>query len=88
MAAGIPITVQVGDAVLEVETVPVAGTQGTSRLGDSAEQVRDAFTRAQQAIVEIAASTVQVIEGAAGGPPGRTRWRSSSASASPPRARS
>jgi hypothetical protein len=45
--------------------VPVTGTEPTSRLGDAADQVKDAFGRAQEAIVEIASSTVRAIDKAA-----------------------
>ncbi|MER5434618.1 CU044_2847 family protein [Streptomyces sp. NPDC002588] len=63
MAVG-SITVRVGESELLVETAQVAGTQPTSRAGDTAERVREAFLRAQNAIVEIAASTMEVLEGA------------------------
>lgn len=62
---GATLPVRVGDIELLVETVPVAGTQATSaasRIADAADNVRDAFVRAQSAIVEVAASTMQVIE--------------------------
>lgn len=60
------IPVRVGDVELLVETTPVAGSEPTSRLSDAVEHVEDAFTRAQQAILEIAASTAGVIGEAAG----------------------
>jgi hypothetical protein len=50
---------------LLVETTPVAGTEPTSALGDATDRVVDAFDRARQAIVEIAASTADVIGKAA-----------------------
>ncbi|MFD4602224.1 CU044_2847 family protein [Streptomyces sp. NPDC058464] len=60
--AGGSITVQVGETELLVETVPVSGTQATSRVGDAAQGVRDAFVRAQNAIVEVATSTIAVLD--------------------------
>ncbi|MFC4031964.1 CU044_2847 family protein [Streptomyces polygonati] len=51
-----------GSTSLQIETTAVAGTQQTSRLADAARQTSDAFARAQQAIVDIAASTVEIIE--------------------------
>ncbi|MEN8655408.1 CU044_2847 family protein [Streptomyces sp. 21So2-11] len=62
MASGVPITVQVGSTSLQIETTALAGTQATSRLSDASRQTSDAFARAQQAIVDIAASTVEIIE--------------------------
>lgn len=59
------IPVRVGDIELAVETTPLAGTEPTSKVGDAVEAVSDAFTRAQLAIVEVATSTLAVIEGAA-----------------------
>ena len=63
--SGKTISVQVGELELLVETTPVAGSEPTSKLGDAVEGVADAFTKAQLAIVEVATSTVAVIEGAA-----------------------
>ena len=60
-----PIPMRVGEAELLVETIPVAGTEPTSRVDDAAERVGDAFARAQVAIVEVATSTVAVIDKAA-----------------------
>lgn len=60
MAAG-TIPVRVGDVELLVETVAVAGSEPTSRVSDAAEGVADAFSRAQRAIVELAASTAATI---------------------------
>jgi len=57
--------VRVGDIELMVETIPVAGTEPTSRASEAADGVVDAFSRAQKAIVEIAASTAKVIAEAA-----------------------
>ena len=59
------IPVRVGDLDLLVETTVVAGTEPTSALGDAADRVVDAFDRAREAIVEIAASTAEVIGRAA-----------------------
>lgn len=59
MAGTIPV--RVGGVELLVETVPVAGSEPTSRVTDAAAEVVDAFARAQQAIVELAASTAATI---------------------------
>ena len=59
--AGGSITVQVGETELLVETVQVGGTQATSRVSDAADSVREAFVRAQTAIVEVATSTIAVL---------------------------
>jgi len=61
--AGRLIPVQVGDVLIEVEAVPVAGTEPTAgRAAKAAESVLEAFDRAQDAIVAVAKSTAQVIE--------------------------
>ena len=61
--AGRLIPVQVGDVLIEVEAVPVAGTEPTAgRVGKAAESVLEAFDRAQDAFVAVAKSTAQVIE--------------------------
>jgi hypothetical protein len=62
---GRTIPTRVGDVELLLETVAVSGTEPTSRLSDAVSSVEDAFARAQHAIVEIAASTAQVISDAA-----------------------
>jgi Trypsin-co-occurring domain 1 len=65
------ILVRVGDVELEVEAVPVAGTEATSgRAGRAAGTVLGAFGRAQDAIIEVAKSIAEMIEkaGAAGRP--------------------
>jgi hypothetical protein len=63
VAAGRLIPVRVGDIQIEVEAVPVAGTEQTSgRAARAADNVAEAFSRAQDAIVEVAKSTAQVIE--------------------------
>jgi len=57
------IPVRVGDVVIEVEAVPVAGTEPTSGMASrAAGNVMEAFGKAQDAIVEVAKSTAQVIE--------------------------
>jgi hypothetical protein len=61
VAAALTIPVQVGDVELLVEATPVAGSQPTSKLDDATDYVKDAFVRAQGAIVEVATSTVEVI---------------------------
>ena len=63
VAAGRLIPVRVGDIEIEVEAVPVAGTEATSgRAEKAAESVLEAFGRAQDAIIEVAKSTAQMIE--------------------------
>jgi len=57
------IPVRVGDIEIEVEAVPVAGTEPTSgRTERAAGSVLEAFGRAQDAIIEVAKSTAQTIE--------------------------
>lgn len=58
--AGKAIPVRIGDIEVMVETTPVAGTEQTSR--DATERVADAFDRAKETILEVAASTVDLIE--------------------------
>ena len=56
------IEVKVGDVVVLVETVPLAGTQQTSGLaGRAAGQAAGAFARAQDVILGVATSTAHVI---------------------------
>jgi hypothetical protein len=63
VAAGRLIPIRVGDIEIQVEAVPVTGTEPTSgRAAKAAQNVTEAFTRAQDAIVEVAKSTAQVIE--------------------------
>ena len=62
MVAGQLIPVQVGDIVIEVEAVTVAGTQPTASPAKAAERVREAFGQAQETIVQIAKSTAQMID--------------------------
>jgi predicted oxidoreductase len=47
---------------LFVEVVQVAGSEPTSRLDTARDRAVDAFDRAKQAIVAVAAATVQVAE--------------------------
>ena len=57
------IPVRVGDIEIEVEAVPVAGTEATSgRAAKAAGSVLEAFGRAQDAIIEVARSTAEMIE--------------------------
>ena len=63
MAAGRLIPVRVGDIEIEAEAVPVAGTEATAgRAERAAGNVLEAFGRAQDAIIEVARSTAQMIE--------------------------
>jgi Trypsin-co-occurring domain 1 len=63
VAAGRLIPVRVGDIEIEVEAVPVAGTEATSsRAAKAAGNVLEAFGRAQDAIIEVARSTAQMID--------------------------
>ncbi len=63
VAASRLIPVRVGDIEIEVEAVPVAGTEATSgRAARTAGNVLEAFGRAQDAIIEVARSTAQMIE--------------------------
>ena len=57
------IPVRVGDIEIEVEAVPVAGTEPTSgKTARAAGSVLEAFGRAQEAIIEVAKSTAEMIE--------------------------
>lgn len=62
--AGQLIPVRVGDVQIEVEAVPVAGSELTSsgKASRVAENALEAFGRAQDAIVEVAKSTARMIE--------------------------
>ena len=60
--AGRTIPVRIGDIEVLVETTPVAGSEQTSRTSDAAERVADAFDRAKETILEVAGSTVDLIE--------------------------
>jgi hypothetical protein len=59
---GDTIEVRVGQARLLVETVPASGSELTSgRLNRASDHVLGAFERAQDAIVEVASSAVEVV---------------------------
>jgi hypothetical protein len=59
------IPVRVGDIEIEVEAVTVAGTEPTAgRATRAADSVLEAFGRAQDAIIEVAKSTAQMIDNA------------------------
>ena len=63
VAVGRLIPVRVGNIEIEVEAVPVAGTEATSgRAAKAAGNVLEAFDRAQDAIIEVARSTAQMID--------------------------
>jgi Trypsin-co-occurring domain 1 len=63
VAASRLILVRVGDIDIEVEAVPVAGTEPTAgRATRAAGNVLEAFGRAQDAIIEVAKSTAEMIE--------------------------
>jgi hypothetical protein len=70
VVAGRPIAVTVGDTEVLVETVAVAPAAGTELTAGGVQQtlesVADAFGRAQDVIVNVAASTAGMIEKAAG----------------------
>jgi hypothetical protein len=55
------LPVRVGETELLVETVQLAGSEPTSRLGHAGDQVIDAFGRARDAVVEIASSAAEAI---------------------------
>jgi hypothetical protein len=60
--AGRLVPMRVGGIELLVETAPVAGSEQTAKVGEAAGRVVDAFERAQEAIVEVAASTVDLLK--------------------------
>jgi hypothetical protein len=60
--AGQVVPMRVGDVEVLVQTIPVAGTEPTSTLGDASQRVLDAFERAHQVIVGAAASTAKMID--------------------------
>jgi hypothetical protein len=63
MAAGRSIPVRVGDIELLAETVIMPGTEQTASLSQkAAEWTSEAFTRAQEAIAEVAKSTADTID--------------------------
>lgn len=55
------LPVRVGGVDVMVETVVAAGSEPTSRLQDAERQVVDAFDRARDAMVEVAASAAEAI---------------------------
>jgi hypothetical protein len=61
VVVGREIPVQVGDIEVLVETTPLAGSEPTSRVDAVADRVGEAFVRAQNAIVEMATSTVETL---------------------------
>jgi hypothetical protein len=66
------IVVRVGGVVIEVEAVPVEGTEPTSgRVSRATGNVAETFGRAQGAIVEVARSTAVMIERAGDAAPAR-----------------
>ncbi|GHJ37717.1 hypothetical protein Sm713_33260 [Streptomyces sp. TS71-3] len=62
MVAVRAVPMRVGETEVLVETVQVTGTEQTSRVDEAVDGVREAFGRAQTAIVEVATSTVRMIE--------------------------
>ena len=63
VAGGRLIPVRVGEIEIEVEAVPVAGTEATvGKAAKAAGSVLEAFGRAQDAIIEVARSTAQMID--------------------------
>lgn len=72
VAANQLIPVRIGDIEIEVEAVQVAGTEATSgRAAKVAGSVLEAFGRAQDAIIEVAKSTAEMIERAGAARPDR-----------------
>lgn len=59
--AGQVVPMRFGGVEVLVATVPVAGTEPTSRLGDAGAKAVDAFGRAHEVIVGAAASAVEVL---------------------------
>ncbi|CAL9399737.1 hypothetical protein SUDANB145_01439 [Streptomyces sp. enrichment culture] len=55
------LPVRVGDVELLVETVPVAGSEPTSRLGEAGRRVTDSFDQVRDAVVEIGTSAAQAV---------------------------
>lgn len=55
------IPVRVGEAELLFEAISVAGSEPTSRATDAVGEAVDAFSRMQEAISEVAASTATTI---------------------------
>ena len=65
MLIGQTIPVRIGGIEVLVETTPVAGTEPTSKGSAATEHVVDAFERAKETILEVAASTAGLIGDAA-----------------------
>ncbi|WP_410626261.1 CU044_2847 family protein [Amycolatopsis sp. cmx-8-4] len=59
--AGQVVPMRFGDVEVLVSTVPVAGTEPTSTLGNAGTKALDALGRAQDAIVGAATSAAQVL---------------------------
>jgi hypothetical protein len=59
--SGRVVPMRVGDVELLVETVPVAGSEPTSKLGDAGAQVVEAYQRAQDAIVALGGSVADTV---------------------------
>jgi ABC-type molybdate transport system substrate-binding protein len=59
--AGQVVEMRFGGVDVLVQTMPVAGTEPTSRMSDAAAKALDAFDRAHDVIVGAAASTVKVL---------------------------
>ncbi|MGP3915194.1 CU044_2847 family protein [Nonomuraea sp. 10N515B] len=55
------VPMRFGGVEVLVQTVPVAGTERASRVGDAGQRVLDAFEEARAVIVAAANSTVEVI---------------------------
>jgi hypothetical protein len=55
------VPMRVGDVELLVETVAVAGSEPTTRLGDAGAQVVEAYERAQDAIVALGGSVADTV---------------------------
>jgi hypothetical protein len=59
--AGHLVPVEIDGVEVLVETVPVAGSEPTSRRGDAGERVRAAFDSVPDVIVSMAARTVEAV---------------------------
>jgi hypothetical protein len=70
VAANQLMPVRVGDIGIEVEAVPITGIEATSgRAARAAGDVLEALGRAQDAIIEVAKSTAEMIEKGGRRPP-------------------
>lgn len=56
------VPMRIGDVDLLVETVAVARTEPTSALDKAGERIVNAFSQARAVIVEMAASTAEVVD--------------------------